>query len=262
MCFGTAAPSSIPCHHGSQRASRISPPTHTQPQTIARTSRRAGTWAMVELVKLALDAKKPDAAKMAAQELNGLFEFDQQGSGRSHVRGGQLVLSGWLDYLTDKKDERDPADLSSGVGDTTRHVVRDHCGAWLAERGAAPFSRWDSAGDEDDGIEPCSGTLELSGYIDRAQLAALALSHGTLPPSRRPGDSIGVQAILASSRRGRQGADREGDDPQARSSPRRSPSGTPPRMGVWPRNPCPQKRLEAIRSCSPRDVGGAAAACR
>lgn len=49
---------------------------------------------MVELVKLALDARKPEAAAIAAQELDGLFEFDRGGRNRSHVRGGQLALSG------------------------------------------------------------------------------------------------------------------------------------------------------------------------
>ena len=85
---------------------------------------------MVDLVKLALDAKKPAAAKLAAQELTGLFKFDREGSGRSHVRGGQLVLAGWLDYLADKKDERDPAapDLRALVT-PERHVGRDPWGS-------------------------------------------------------------------------------------------------------------------------------------
>ncbi|MFT3874452.1 MAG: hypothetical protein QM714_17705 [Nocardioides sp.] len=99
---------------------------------------------MVELVKLALDAKKPDAAKLAAQELNGLFEFDREGSGRSHVRGGQLVLAGWLDYLADKKDERDPDDSDLRAVVTPRGTWAEILAARsLAERGAAPFSRWD-----------------------------------------------------------------------------------------------------------------------
>ena len=142
-----------------------------------------GVWAMVELVKLAIDAKKSPEARSAAEELNGLFEFDPETTARSHVRGGQLVLSGWLDYLSDRRDERDPADPA------LRALVTPH-GTWsellaargAAERGVAPFSRWDWW----EMKTTASGhaqTLELSHYIDRAQLAALALSHGTLPPA-------------------------------------------------------------------------------
>ena len=142
-----------------------------------------GTWAMVELVKLALDAKKPDDAKMAAQELNGLFEFDREGSGRSHVRGGQLVLSGWLDYLADQKDERDPADSDLRALVTPRGTWSEILAARnLAERGAAPFSRWDWW-EMKTTASSRAQALQLSGYIDRAQLAALASSHGALPPA-------------------------------------------------------------------------------
>ena len=142
-----------------------------------------GTWAMVELVKLALDAKKPDAAEMAAQELNGLFEFDREGSGRSHVRGGQLVLSGWLDYLANKKDERDPADPDLRALVTPRGTWSEIITARsLAERGAAPFSRWDWW-EMRTTASSRAQALQLSSYIDRAQLAALASSHGTLPPA-------------------------------------------------------------------------------
>lgn len=103
------------------------------------------TWAMVELVKFALDAKKLEAAKLAAEELSGLFEFsDRQGSGRAHVRGGQLVLSGWLDYLADKNDDRDPADPDLRALVTPRGTWSEILsGRSMAERGAAPFSRWD-----------------------------------------------------------------------------------------------------------------------
>lgn len=140
------------------------------------------TWAMVELVKLALDARKPGAAKVAADELDSLFEFDSEGAGRPHVRGGQLVLSGWLDYLADKKDERDP-------GDSELRALVAPRGTWseilaarnLAERGVAPFSRWDWWEMKTTASSRVQ-TLELSSYIDRAQLAALATSYGTLPP--------------------------------------------------------------------------------
>ncbi|MDM7855493.1 hypothetical protein [Cellulomonas alba] len=142
-----------------------------------------GTWAMVELVKLALDAKKPAAAKIAALELSALFEFDRGGSSRSHVRGGQLVLSGWLDYLADKHDDRDPADASLRALVTPRGTWSEILGARAAaERGAVPFSRWDwweMKSTTSSGVQ----ALQLSHYIDRALLSALASSYGPLPPA-------------------------------------------------------------------------------
>ncbi|WP_200921793.1 hypothetical protein [Agromyces sp. Leaf222] len=140
-----------------------------------------GAWAMVELVKLALDAKKPDAAQMAALELSGLFEFDRQGSSRSHVRAGQLVLSGWLDYLADKGDARSPADPSLRETVSPRGTLAEILAARrMAERGIAPFSRWDWWESETTASNRAQ-TLQLSRYIDRAQLSALASSRGRLP---------------------------------------------------------------------------------
>ncbi|MEQ6900817.1 hypothetical protein [Nocardioides sp. YIM 152588] len=142
------------------------------------------TWAMVELVKLALDAKKPDAAKLAANELNELFRFsDDGGAGRAHVRAGQLVLSGWLDYLGDKNDDRDPADpelrpLVAPQG-TWAEIIEARA---LAERGVAPFSRWDWWELRGTGSGRAQA-LQLSDYIDKAQLHALASSFGSLPPA-------------------------------------------------------------------------------
>jgi hypothetical protein len=142
-----------------------------------------GVWAMVELVKLALDAKNPSVARNAAEELNGLFKFDRESNGRAHVRGGQLVLSGWLEYLAETADDRDPGDS------TLRAMVmpRGTCaeilsGRSLAERGAAPFSRWDWWEMKATGSVRAQ-TLELSRFVDRAQLAALASARGPLPPA-------------------------------------------------------------------------------
>jgi len=142
------------------------------------------TWAMVELVKLALDAKKPESARLAARELNGLFEYADRGkSGRAHVRGGQLVLSGWLDYLADKGDERDPADADLRALVTPRGTWSEILSARnIAERGTAPFSRWDWWEMKTSGSGHAQ-VLELSHYIDRAELAALASSYGPLPPA-------------------------------------------------------------------------------
>ncbi len=143
------------------------------------------TWAMVELVKLALDAHKPEAAVLAAEELGGLFEYsDRNGTGKTHVRAGQLVLAGWLEYLADKGDDRCPVDAK------LRTLVTPN-GNWaeilaardLAERGEVPFSRWDWWETKFSGSSRAQ-LLELSHYIDRAQLAALAMSYGPIPPVR------------------------------------------------------------------------------
>ena len=142
------------------------------------------TWATVELVKLALDANRPKAALLAAKELNGLFEFsDSGGSGRPNVRAGQLVLSGWLDYLADKGDARDPADLDLRALVTPRGKWSEILAARaLAEREATPFSRWDWW-EMRSSASGHAQLLELSHYIDRAELAALASSYGPLPPA-------------------------------------------------------------------------------
>jgi hypothetical protein len=139
------------------------------------------TWAMVELVKLAIDAGRPDSARLAALELSGLFEYADRYGSRVHVRGGQLVLSGWLEYLADKQDVRDPDDPELRSLVTARGTWSEILQArTLAERGAAPFSRWDwweMTATGGGGAQ----VLELSHYIDQAQLAALASSYGPLP---------------------------------------------------------------------------------
>lgn len=143
-----------------------------------------GVWAMVELVKLGLDANKPEAALLAARELDGLFEYtDRGGSGRAQVRGGQLVLSGWLDYLTDKDDDRSPDDPGLRTLVTPRGQWSEILAARdVAERGAAPFSRWDWWEMRSSGLGRAQ-LLELTSYIDRAELAALTSSYGSLPPA-------------------------------------------------------------------------------
>ncbi|MFD4182268.1 hypothetical protein [Rhodococcus sp. NPDC058514] len=141
-------------------------------------------WAMVELVKLALDMKKPETARLAAVELNGLFKFDQTGgTARANVTSGQLVLSGWLGYLADKGDDRDPSDPELSALVTPRGTRSEILAARaLAERGATPFSRWNWW------ETPTSASVhvqrvELPYYIERAELVALASSPGPLPPA-------------------------------------------------------------------------------
>lgn len=140
------------------------------------------TWAMVELVKLALDAHNSKAAVLAAEELDTLFGYsDRDGTRRAHVRAGQLVLAGWLDYLADKGDDRDPADANLRELVTPRGTLAEIFAARnLAERRETPFSRWDLWETKFSGSARAQ-VLELSHYIDKAQLAALASSYGQLP---------------------------------------------------------------------------------
>lgn len=156
-----------------------------------------GIWAMVELVKLAIDANKPREAKIAADELSGLFRFDREGSSREHVRAGQLVLAGWLDYLSGTHDSREPSD--PGIRTTLTPQ-----GSWseiiaarnLLARGKVPFSRWDWWEMEPAGSARVR-TLRLPHHVDQAQLAALALSHGPMPAAEDPETASEYARLLA-----------------------------------------------------------------
>ena len=155
--------------------------------------RSRGIWAMVELVKLALDAKRPDIAKAAAEELRQLFESDPEGPARSEVRAGLLVLSGWLLYLAGTNDQRYPADPSLEAT-----LVAD--GSWsdiLAARdivqAGTPFSRWDLW--ETDRTSGSVESAELLDYINRAQMKALAGSSGT--DAREGLTTEGIEAAIS-----------------------------------------------------------------
>lgn len=142
--------------------------------------RSGGTWAMVELVKLALDANRPDLAETAAEELRRLYERQPDGQARAEVRAGLLVLSGWLRYLADTHDERYTADAGLAAALTPDGSWRDICAARDVVEGGTPFSRWDRW--ETNGSD--SGTVEssgLPGFIDLAQVTVLAGSSGRLP---------------------------------------------------------------------------------
>lgn len=142
--------------------------------------RSRGVWAMVELVKLALDAKRPDVARIAAVQLQRLFELDRQGAGRTEVRAGQLVLSGWLDYLAGTKDDRsapDPVLREALLAEGSRQEIID---AGDVIRRWTPFNGWDTwetGGSASGRFEPD----QLPRLIDRAQLSALLESSGSLP---------------------------------------------------------------------------------
>lgn len=122
-----------------QNLAAYSDPSPSAPQGL----RSRGIWAMVELVKLALDAKRPDVAEVAAARLQRLFEFDPEGSGRSEVRAAQLVLSGWLDYLDGTNDERSPADQGLRAAVHPDGDWHDIFAARDIIQEGTPFSRWD-----------------------------------------------------------------------------------------------------------------------
>lgn len=180
--------------HGGNEFDSLSPLIATSVQNLAAFSfatvdqaedlQARGTWTMVELVKSALDAKNSEAARLAARELNGLFEYSSRGgTSRAHVRAGQLVLSGWLDYLADKGDRRDPADADLRALVTPRGTWSEILSARsLNERDATPFSRWEWW-EMDTSTPGGAQVLQLSSYIDRAEVAALASSQGPLPPA-------------------------------------------------------------------------------
>ena len=142
--------------------------------------RSRGVWAMVELVKLALDAERPDVAKIAAVRLQRLFELDREGAGRCEVRAGQLVLTGWLDYLAGTEDDRSPADPALREALLAEGSRQDIIDAGEVARRATSLSGWDTW----ETRAAASGRIDgaqLPRFIDRAQLSALVESSGSLP---------------------------------------------------------------------------------
>ena len=157
--------------------------------------RSRGTWAMVELVKLALDARRPDVAKLAAEQLRRLFELEPDGTARSEVRAGLLVLSGWLRYLGDRGDRRYAPDP-----ELAEALVAD--GSWgdimaareIVESGT-PFSRWDRW----EADVTASGSIHSSAlpdFIDRAQVTALADASGTIAEAPDSGTASQYRRLL------------------------------------------------------------------
>ncbi len=155
-----------------QNLALYSDPSASEPHAL----RSRGTWAMVELVKLALDAQSPETAKLAAEALRRLFELDPDGAARSEVRAGLLVLSGWLRCLADAEDPRYSADPALAAALISDGSSDDILAAREVVEGGTPFSRWDRW--ETNGSRGRVQSSGLSGFIDRAQEAALAGSSG------------------------------------------------------------------------------------
>lgn len=152
-----------------QNLTLYSDPSASEPHAL----RSRGTWAMVELVKLALDARRPDIAKIAAGELRRLVELDPDGAARSEVRAGLLVLSGWLRYLAETNDPRSAADPGLVAALVSDGSAGDILAARDIVEGGTPFSRWDRWEANRSG----SGSVQPSAlpeFIERAQVTALA----------------------------------------------------------------------------------------
>lgn len=157
--------------------------------------RSRGIWAMVELVKLALDAGRPEIAKRAAEELRRLFESDPEGPARCEVRAGLLVLSGWLQYLAGTNDQRYPADPGLEAILAPDGSWRDILAARDVVQAGTPFSRWD-LWETVSSASASVGSAELRDFIDRAQLTALAASSGT--DAREGLPTEGLEAAISS----------------------------------------------------------------
>lgn len=141
-------------------------------------------WTFVSLVKASLDARRPDAALRAARELAGLFEFgEHKQNGRANVRGGQLVLSGWIRYLDSKKDKRAASEsllrnLLSPAGSKEEILAaRDFADA------ASSYSRWDWWEMSFEGSRRAQ-VLQIDHYVDLAELSSLAGARGRLPAAK------------------------------------------------------------------------------
>ncbi|MFE4950205.1 hypothetical protein ACFQ9V_08845 [Leifsonia sp. NPDC056665] len=158
--------------------------------------RSRGIWAMVELVKLALDAGRPEIAKSAAEELHRLFESDPEGPARCEVRAGLLVLSGWLQYLAGTNDQRYPADPGLEAILVSDGSWRDILAARDVVQAGTPFSRWD-LWETNSSASGSVGSDELLDLIDRAQLTALAGSSGT-EAAREGLPAEGLEAAISS----------------------------------------------------------------
>lgn len=155
------------------------------------------TWTMVELVKLALDARRPSAARLAATYLGGLYEFrPREGDLRAQVQAGQLVLSAWLTYLDDKKDDRNPVDSELMALLTVRgEWPKISAARTTAERDGKRFSRWDWWEMRVSG-SPRAQFLEMPHHLDLAELRSLSFSYGVLPSAHDQETASHYQRLL------------------------------------------------------------------
>ncbi|TDC49977.1 hypothetical protein E1212_16250 [Jiangella ureilytica] len=140
------------------------------------------SWAIVELVKLAVDARRFSAARAAANYLSGLFEYtDTNGHLRKHARAGQLVLSAWLAWQESRSDEILPRDedlhrLLGPKGNRSDIVAA----GLVVSNESTPFSRWQWW--EAANLGPMQvKALEMNNYVLHAVARALIRSNGTLP---------------------------------------------------------------------------------
>lgn len=160
-----------------QSLTLYSDPSASEPHAL----QSRGTWAMVELVKLAIDARRPEFARLAAEALRRLFELDPDGAARAEVRAGLLVLSGWLTYLADAGDQRYMPDPDLAAALVSDGSWDDILAARAVVEGGTPFSRWDRWETNSTSAGRVQSSV-LPGFIDRAQDVALAGTRGDGQP--------------------------------------------------------------------------------
>jgi len=139
-------------------------------------------WGLIEMVKVAIDARQIDEARRAASQLQELFVYRETHTGRAHVRAGQLVLSAWLDYLSATDDERSTSDVVllarvTAIGDWAEILEARR----IADRAEAPFNRWEWW-EIHDSNSIHAQTMQMPIFVDRALVRVLAASYCS-PPS-------------------------------------------------------------------------------
>ncbi|UYN83536.1 MAG: hypothetical protein KIT89_12785 [Microcella sp.] len=153
-------------------------------------------WSFVAIVKLSVEAGRPDSAVRAAQELVGLFEYgDHKESGRADVRAGQLVLSGWLRYRRSRDDQHGTTYFALETILVPNGSKKEILRAREVAEAATSHSRWDWW-ELDDGGSRRVRTMQLGRYVDQVELEALAKARGSLPEAANQTISSTYERLL------------------------------------------------------------------
>lgn len=153
-------------------------------------------WTFVAIVKQSMDAGRHDAALRAARELAGLFEFgDHKKAGRSHVRAGQLVLSGWVEYLDAKTPKNAPRSGRLRQELFPTGTMKEILAARSVADAMSRYARWDWW-DMRRGSSRQAGVLQMSHFVDRAELVALSRARGPLPDANDQATASKYERLL------------------------------------------------------------------
>lgn len=102
------------------------------------------SWALVELIKLALDGQSVPNAVAAADQLATLSESKRNINLSSQSLAGQLVLLSWIDFLepsfSDEHVDLEPLKNSLAISASKKDLL--NCYDLLQDR-TTPFSRWE-----------------------------------------------------------------------------------------------------------------------